>query len=177
MRRWRWLFRVLGVLRSAFPVAVLAVLLPLSAGEAARDAWVGGLLMLLAGASLWSFHAGASAYRESGDFIRTLKSLGVPGWQIAVTTLRLSTASIAVQLGAQMSSLLTLTFVVEYALGLPGLGTRTVEALRDPDLNWLMAITISTALFVGVLQVLSELLSNVLDPRWQDASKRLGGSA
>jgi hypothetical protein len=40
-----------------------------------------------------------------------------------------------------------------------------------------MAITISTALFVGVLQVMTDLLSNVLDPRWQDASKRLGGSA
>ncbi len=177
MLGWRWLFRVLGLLRSALPVAVLAVLLPLSAGEAVRDPWVGGLLMLLAGAPLWSFHAGASAYRESSDFIRTLKSLGVPRWQIALTTLRLSTAAIAVQLGAQMSSLLTLTFVVEYALGLPGLGTRTIEALRHPDLNWLMAITISTALFVGVLQVSSELLANVLDSRWQDAPSRLGGSA
>ena len=175
--RWRWLLRALGVLRAALPIAVLAVLLPLSAGEAARRPWVGGLLMLLGGAPLWSLQGGASAYRESNDFIRTLKSLGVPRWQIAVTTLRLSTVSIAVQLGAHMSSLLTLTFVVEYALGLPGLGTRTIEALRDPDLNWLMAITISTALFVGVLQVVSDVLVNVLDPRWQEASKRLGGSA
>lgn len=170
-------FRGFGVLRAALPSVVLAVALTWWWGDAARRTWVGALLMLGAGASLSPLYRGALAEVARGDFIRTLKSLGAPRWQVSLTTLRLSSTAIIVQLGAQLSSLISLTFVVEYALGLPGLGTRTIQALHHPDLNWLMAITICTALFVGLLHAASELLLGVLDPRWRDVPKRLGGTA
>jgi peptide/nickel transport system permease protein len=171
------LFRALGVLRAALPSVVIAVTLTWWWGDAARHTWVGVLLMLGAGASLSPLYRGALAEVARGDFIRTLRSLGAPRWQVSLTTLRLSSSAIIVQLGAQLSSLISLTFVVEYALGLPGLGTRTIEALHHPDLNWLMAITICTALFVGLLHATSELLLGALDPRWREVPKRLGGTA
>jgi peptide/nickel transport system permease protein len=174
-RRAARLLRAFGVLRAAFPAVLLAVLLsPLALGTAARTA-LGCLIMLLSGAPLSLLWGGAKAETGGGDFLRTLRSMGASRWQVGLTTLRLSSAAMLVQVGAQISGLLSLTFVVEYALGLPGLGTRTIEALRHPDLNWLMAITICTALFLGVLQALGEVLISVLDPRWQDASQRLAG--
>ncbi len=175
-RSLRWL-RALALLRAALPCVVIAILLSVWWGDAARQTWIGALLMLLAGAPLSLFSRGARLEAASADFIRTLTSLGVARWRIRLSALRLSSAAMVVQLGAQSSSLITLTFVVEYALGLPGLGTRTIEALREPDFNWLMAITISSALFVGLLQVTSELVLGILDPRWQETSSRLGGAA
>ena len=93
------------------------------------------------------------------------------------TGLRLSSASAVMQLGAHVSTLLTLSFAVEYALGLSGLGSQTILALRHPDLNWLMAMTLCTATFVGILQAFGELLLALLDPRAHDAVQRLGGGA
>jgi peptide/nickel transport system permease protein len=175
-RSLRWL-TLLFTLRAALPVVIVAALAALWLGPAARHVWVGVLLMCVAGAPLAALHRGVRLETLGSDFLRTLESLGVARWRIALTTLRLSSAAIVVQLGAQLSSLITLTFVVEYALGLSGLGTKTIEALKQPDLNWLMAVTIILALFIGLLQVTSELLLAVLDPRWKDSIDRLGGIA
>jgi peptide/nickel transport system permease protein len=164
-------------LRAALPVVVAAGLATAFWGDGARHAWVGVLLMALFGAPLSSLHQGARLEVRGSEFIRTLESLGVARWRIALASLRLSSASIVVQLGAQLSTLITLTFVVELALGLGGLGSKTIEALERPELNWLMAITIITALFVVLLQALSDLLLAVLDPRWRDGIERLRGAA
>jgi ABC-type dipeptide/oligopeptide/nickel transport system permease component len=69
---------------------------------------------------------------------------------------------------------ITLAFVVEYALGLPGLGTLTIESVKAADLNWLMAITLASTLLVGVLQIVSELAVSQLDPRLRDGAPRTG---
>jgi peptide/nickel transport system permease protein len=175
-RSRRWLV-VSFALRAALPVVLAAVLVSLWFGAAARQVWVGALLMFLSGAPVATLHRGARLETPGSDFLRTLESFGVARWRLALTTLRLSSAAIVVQLGAQLSTLITLTFVVEYALGLPGLGTSTIEALKQPDLNWLMAITIIVALCVGLLQAVSDLLLTVLDPRWKDSVDRLGGAA
>jgi ABC-type dipeptide/oligopeptide/nickel transport system permease component len=88
---------------------------------------------------------------------------------------RLSSARLVALLGAHLSQLLTLTCVVEYVLGLPGLGSETIAALRNPDLNWLMAVTVGAALFAGLWHVFGEWLSNLLDPRWLGAAGGAGG--
>jgi peptide/nickel transport system permease protein len=163
-------------LRAALPVVVAAALSSAFWGNG-RHVWVGVLLMALFGAPLSSIHQGARLEVRGSEFIRTLESLGVARWRIALSSLRLSSAGIVVQLGAQLSTLITLTFVVEFALGLGGLGSKTIEALERPELNWLMAITICTALFVVLLQALSDLLLAVLDPRWRDGIERLRGAA
>jgi peptide/nickel transport system permease protein len=175
-RRWlRWL-GLLFLVRAALPVVVVAFAAALL-GSWARELWAGALIMGLAGAPLAALARGAQKEAASADFLRTLESLGVERWRIALSTLRLSSAVLVSQLGAQLSTLISLTFVVEYALGLPGIGLYTIGALERPDLNWLMAVTICTALFVGLLQALSDLLLGALDPRWADSVERLGGMA
>ncbi len=168
---WTRVWRLLGLLRAALPIVVLSALFMRSDADAPSEAWQGGVLLALSGVPLAAFQR-ATEDAVGRRFVRTLRAWGVSRWRASLTALRLSSAGIVVQLGAQLSSLVTLTFVVEYALGLPGLGSQTVEALRHPDLAWLMAITICTALFVGVLQAASELLLGLLDPRAVEPSTR-----
>jgi ABC-type dipeptide/oligopeptide/nickel transport system permease component len=172
---WARLLGAFGLLRAAFPAVVLAVLLsPFAAGFGGRVA-IGVLVMLLAGAPLSAFSRAATAEVTDAEFIRTLRSLGGSRFQLGLATLRLSSAALLVQLGVQLGGLLSLTFVIEYALGLPGLGTQTVEALRRPDLNWLMAISICSASFVGLVQAFGGAFLGVLDPRSRDMGQGLGG--
>jgi len=171
------LLRRLAGLSTVLPVLVLAVLALRWFGSGAQHLWLGTLLMLIAGAPL-ALPAGARGSSGPGaGFSRTLASLGVPPWRASLTSVRLSSARLVVQLGSHLSNLLTLTCVVEFVLNLPGLGRETILALQHPDLNWLMAITVSAALFAGLWHVFGEWLANLLDPRWLGAAGGAGGSA
>jgi ABC-type dipeptide/oligopeptide/nickel transport system permease component len=174
-RRSRRLLAVLATLSAALPVLLLAALALRWFGAGARQFWLGALLMSFAGAPL-ALSTGAHGADAAGSgFVRTLAALGVSRWQAGLTTLRLSSARLVVQLGAHLSGLLTLTCVVEHILGLPGLGSETIAALQDPDLNWLMAVTVGAVLFAGLWHVFGEWLSHLLDPRWLEAASGAGG--
>jgi ABC-type dipeptide/oligopeptide/nickel transport system permease component len=175
-RRSLWILRGAGLWVAAVPPVVAALLLRVAFGPAAARAWIGALLMAFSGVSLLALRAEASD-SANGDFLRTLRAFGISRLRASFTVVRLSSASIVMQLGAQLSTLFTLVFAVEYALGLSGLGTRTIDALRQPDPNWVMAMTICTAAFVGVLQALGHMLLAVLDPRARDALQRFGGAS
>src|SRR6185295_3463064 len=162
--------RAVTVLSTALPVLVLAVIALRWLGAEARQLWLAGFLMLFAGAPLALCEGARGESGAGAGFSRTLASLGVSPWRAGLTSVRLSSARLVVQLGAHLSNLLTLTCVVEFVLGLPGLGTETIRALQHPDLNWLMAITVGAALFAGLSNVFGEWLSNLLDPRWLNAA-------
>jgi peptide/nickel transport system permease protein len=174
-RRRRRLVRLLAFGGAAVPALLSAVLLSRWAGGVARQLWVGALLMICAGIPLGLPDASRRLELGGADFMRTLRALGVAPWRMALTRVRFASARLIVQLGTQLSSLLTLTGVLEYVLGLPGLGMQTVAALSHPDLNWLMAITVAGASFAGIWQVLGEWLSELLDPRWATAASGVGG--
>lgn len=157
--------RITSLARAAAPAVGLSVAARLALGSASQQPWVGAVVMALAGAPLVLPSPSRGGDAPRADFARTLKAFGVSRARACLTTLRLSSPALVMQLGAQVSTLLTLTFVVEYALGLRGLGPSTIRALGVHDLNWLMAITIMTTLFVGLLQALCELLLVLLDPR------------
>jgi peptide/nickel transport system permease protein len=173
--RARRVSRALGLVCAGVPMLLGAVVLSRWLGDAARQLWVGGLLMCLGGAPLGFVEGSRGAEHGGADFLRTLRALGVTPRRIGLTRVRLASARLIVQLGTQLSTLLTLTCVLEYALGLPGLGSQTVRALQRPDLNWLMAITMAAAALAGLWQVLGEWLSELLDPRWATAASGVGG--
>jgi ABC-type dipeptide/oligopeptide/nickel transport system permease component len=173
-QRWtRWL-DLAAVAGAALPALVLALLAVRWLGAGASSLWLAGLLMLLAGAPLAVVAGSSSSAGASAGFVRTLASLGVSRWRAGLTTVRLSSARLVVLLGAHLSNLLTLTCVVEHVLGLDGLGRATIAALREPDLNWLMAITVGAALFAGLWHVFGEWLASLLDPRWLKAASAAG---
>jgi ABC-type dipeptide/oligopeptide/nickel transport system permease component len=161
-------------LSAALPVLVLAVLALRWLGAGASQLWLGASLMLFAGIPVALSNGAHGASEASAGFLRTLAALGVSPWRAGLTTVRLSSARLVVQLGAHLSNLMTLTCVVEQVLGLPGLGSETIVALQHPDLNWLMAITVGAALFAGLWHVFGEWLSNLLDPRWLTAASGAG---
>jgi ABC-type dipeptide/oligopeptide/nickel transport system permease component len=169
--------RAFAVLSTALPVLVLAVLALRWLQGGAQHLWLGSLLMLLAGAPLALAEGARGSPGLSAGFSRTLASLGVAPWRASLTSVRLSSARLVVQLGSHLSNLLTLTCVVEFVLDLPGLGRETILALQHPDLNWLMAITVGAALFAGLWHVFGEWLANLLDPRWAGAAGAAGGPA
>jgi ABC-type dipeptide/oligopeptide/nickel transport system permease component len=175
-RRPLWVLRGAGFWVAAVPPVVAALLLRVALGPVAARAWIGALLMAFAGFSLLSLRADPTE-SAGADFLRTLRAFGISRLRASFTVMRLSSASVVMQLGAQLSTLFTLVFTVEYALGLSGLGTRTIEALRQPDPNWVMAMTTCTAAFVGVLQALGHLLLSLLDPRTRDALQRFAGAS
>lgn len=172
-RRWRLWLQGGAVAGAALPALVLALLALRWLGPGASSVWLAALLMLLSGAPL-AVVAGSAGSISSAGFVRTLAALGVSRWRAALTTVRLSSARLVLLLGAHVSNLLTLTCVVEYVLGLDGLGRVTIAALREPDLNWLMAITVGAALFAGLWHVLGEWLAGLLDPRWLGAAEAAG---
>jgi peptide/nickel transport system permease protein len=172
MRAGRTLQLVAG-LSAALPAVVLAALFAPRAGQAPLV--LGVLVMLGAGAPLVSLYTGLG--QSSGlrrRFVRSLRALGASRWQAALGTVKLSSPALLAQLGTQAPSVITLTFVVEYALGLPGLGKLTIESVKAADLNWLMAITLASTLVVGLLQIVSELAVGQLDPRLRDGAPRAG---
>jgi len=169
--------RTVTVLSTALPVLVLAVLALRWFGAGARQLGLAAFLMLFAGAPLALCQGALHEPGSGAGFSRTLASLGVAPWRAGLTSVRLSSARLVAQLAAHLSHLLTLTCVVEYVLGLPGLGSETVAALQHPDLNWLMAVTVGAALFAGLSHVLAEWLCNLLDPRWLSAAGGAGGPA
>jgi len=166
-----------ALLRALLPVLVLAVLVSRWWGPAAGQLWVGALLMGLGGAPLSVPDRAQGPEARTAGFLRTLAALGVAPWRAGLTTVRLSSARLVVQLGAHLSNLLTLTCVVEYVLGLPGLGAETIAALQHPDLNWLMAITVSAVLFAGLWHVFGEWVVSLLDPRWASVASGAEGDA
>lgn len=174
-RRPLWISRAAGLWVAALPAVAAAIALRVAFGPAASRVWVGALLMAVSGAALLSLRADETD-AASADFLRTLRAFGVSRLRASLTIARLSSASVVMQLGAHLSSLFTVAFAVEYALGLSGLGTRTIDALRQPDPNWVMAMTLCTAAFVGALQALGHVLLTLLDPRAKEALRRFGGA-
>jgi ABC-type dipeptide/oligopeptide/nickel transport system permease component len=165
--------RLVAGLSSALPAVVLAALLAPPEGPAPLA--LGVVVMLCAGLPLVSLYPGLGQSAGLGRrFVRSLRALGASRWQAALGTVKLSSPALLVQLGTQTPSVITLAFVVEYALGLPGLGTLTIQSVKAADLNWLMAITLASTLVVGLLQIVSELAVSQLDPRLGDGAPRAG---
>jgi peptide/nickel transport system permease protein len=172
-RRAGRVLRLVAGLSAALPAVVLAALFAPREGSAPLG--LGLLVMLVAGAPLVSLYSGHGQSAGLGpSFVRSLRALGASRWQAALGTIKLSSPELLAQLGLQAPSVITLAFVVEYALGLSGLGTLTIESVKAADLNWLMAITVASTLVVGLLQIVSELAVSQLDPRLRDGAPRAG---
>jgi ABC-type dipeptide/oligopeptide/nickel transport system permease component len=63
-------------------------------------------------------------------------------------------------------------FVLERALGLPGLGDATLAAVARGDTAWLMAMVVAGACWAVVALVLSDVAYALLDPRLRQAVLR-----
>lgn len=99
------------------------------------------------------------------DHIRTLRSLGLGTFIVAVHALRGAMLPIVSYLGPTAAALLTGSVVVETIFGLPGIGRYFVEGALNRDYTLVMGTVVVVAVFVLVFNLVVDILYAALDPR------------
>lgn len=66
---------------------------------------------------------------------------------------RAATSAVALSVPLLLTEAATLVFALEWSLGLPGLGPRSVAALRSGDVPWLMAVCLGLGVVTAVVQI------------------------
>ncbi|MCF4125278.1 ABC transporter permease [Methylobacterium sp. SyP6R] len=99
---------------------------------------------------------------------RTLRSLGLPPRILALHGLRGAALPVVSYLGPAAAGLLTGSVVVETVFGLPGVGRYFVDGAINRDYTLVLGTVVLIAVFVLVLNLVSDLLCALIDPRLRD---------
>ena len=100
------------------------------------------------------------------DYIQTARAKGLPENRVVyVHALRNAVNPLITILGFEFSSLLGGSFIVENYFGWPGLGTLTLEAVRNQDLYLIMASLVLGAVMLIIGNLLADLALSFVDPR------------
>ena len=99
---------------------------------------------------------------------RTLRSLGLPPRILALHGLRGAALPVVSYLGPSAAGLLTGSVVVETVFGLPGVGRYFVDGAINRDYTLVLGTVVLIAVFVLVLNLVSDLLCALIDPRLRD---------
>lgn len=100
------------------------------------------------------------------DYIRTARSKGLPE-RVVIRKhgLRAGLTPIVTAAGLDLAGLLGGAIITESIFSLPGLGTLAVNSVVDADLPLIVGITLVTATFIIVANLVVDLLYAVIDPR------------
>jgi oligopeptide transport system permease protein len=100
------------------------------------------------------------------NYIRTARAKGLPNrlviWRHA---LRAGLMPLVSYLGPAVAGLLTGSLIVEQIFGIPGIGRYFVTGALNRDYTLVMGVVIYYAAFIILLNLLSDLLLAMLDPR------------
>lgn len=100
------------------------------------------------------------------EYLRTAAAKGIPAWKIySVHLLRNAAIPILTRASAVLPFLFTGSLLLETFFGIPGLGFTGIEALNNADLQLLKALVFVSALLFVVINLLTDLLYAVFDPR------------
>jgi peptide/nickel transport system permease protein len=114
-----------------------------------------------------------SRYQRSGmmevvrqDYIRTARAKGLRETSVIVRhALRNSVIPILTLLGLQIPYLIGGSVIIERVFAIEGMGLETFEAIRNRDYNWILAVSVLTALLTLLGILLSDVMYAVVDPR------------
>ncbi|MDX1978173.1 MAG: ABC transporter permease [Pseudanabaenaceae cyanobacterium bins.68] len=100
------------------------------------------------------------------DYIKTARAKGLPEHRVLyIHALRNAINPLVTLLGFELAGLLGGAFITEFFFGLPGLGRLLLDAVRQKDVNLVMAgLTLGTLMLV-VGNLLADLLLKLVDPR------------
>lgn len=100
------------------------------------------------------------------DYIRTARAKGLPE-RIVIRRhgLRAGLTPIVTAAGLDLAGLLGGAIITESIFSLPGLGSLAVNSVTDADLPLIVGITLVTATFIIVANLIVDLLYAVIDPR------------
>ena len=100
------------------------------------------------------------------DYIRTAKAKGVPWGKIIFGhALKNSLIPVITYFGPMLAFIVTGSMVVENIFAVPGIGKQFVSAITNRDYTMILGTTIFLASLIVVMNLVSDLLYKVVDPR------------
>ncbi|WP_024355410.1 ABC transporter permease [Leucobacter chironomi] len=99
------------------------------------------------------------------DYVRTLRSRGLPQWRVVIHLLRNAAPASLTILALMFVGLLSGAIVVEQIFALPGIGAMTQGASQNGDIPMLLGITVITVIFVVIVNFLLDILLGWINPK------------
>ncbi len=100
------------------------------------------------------------------DYIRTAKAKGVSGARIIFGhALKNSLIPVITYFGPMLAYIVTGSLVVEQIFAVPGIGRAFVNSITGRDYTLVMGTTIVLAILIVVMNLVSDILYKVVDPR------------
>lgn len=100
------------------------------------------------------------------DYITTARAKGVNRWRVLSThALRNALIPMVTIVGLQLPRLVGGAVIVEFVFAWPGLGALAVDSVLRRDYPVIMGITMVTAAFVLILNLLVDIIYTFVDPR------------
>lgn len=100
------------------------------------------------------------------DYIRTARAKGVPMVRVIFKhALRNALIPVITYVGPMLAGILTGSLVIENIFTIGGLGQQFVQSINNRDYPMIMATTIFLAVIMVAMNLLSDILYKVVDPR------------
>ena len=100
------------------------------------------------------------------DYIRTARAKGVPGFRVIFGhALKNSLIPVITYFGPMLAYIVTGSLVVEQVFAVPGIGRQFVSSITNRDYTMIMGTTIFLASLIVIMNLISDLLYKVVDPR------------
>ena len=100
------------------------------------------------------------------DYIRTARAKGVSRWRIIFGhALKNSLIPVLTYFGPMLAYIVTGSMVVEQIFAVPGIGRQFVSSITNRDYTMIMGTTIFLAALIVVMNLVTDLLYKVVDPR------------
>lgn len=180
LRRNKFIDKVIMVITTAFVsmpsfimgsllLIVFAVKFPILPANGAAE---GGLILPVITLALYPMAYITRLTRSSmldvlgQDYIRTARAKGVsPSKVIFKHALKNSLIPVATYFGPMLAYIVTGSLVVEQIFAVPGIGRAFVSSITDRDYPMIMGTTIVLATLIVVMNLVSDILYKVIDPR------------
>ncbi|MBN9613748.1 MAG: ABC transporter permease [Actinobacteria bacterium] len=104
-------------------------------------------------------------HADGQDYIRTLRSRGVPFWRVAMHLLRNSAPASLTILALMFVGLLSGAIIVEQVFGIKAIGELTQSSSQNGDIPMLMGITVVTVVFVVIVNLLLDIVLGWINPK------------
>ena len=100
------------------------------------------------------------------DYIRTARAKGVPGFKVIFGhALKNSLIPVITYFGPMLAYIVTGSIVVEQIFAVPGIGRAFVNSITNRDYPLIMGTTIILACLIIIMNLVSDLLYKIVDPR------------
>ena len=100
------------------------------------------------------------------DYIRTARAKGVPGFKVIFGhALKNSLIPVITYFGPMLAYIVTGSLVVEQVFAVPGIGRSFVNSITGRDYPLIMGTTIILACLIIIMNLVSDLLYKIVDPR------------